>query len=219
MVSALLNARAAEISLGTVAVLPGNSVTLPLFVQNAPTNLSAFAVWLTNAPGFATPTASASPAQPNLTVFVDPRSNGVIRVTGLILSGPPITNGHVASLHYTAPVEITAGAYPVLVAGAVSPNPEFRSLVANELLTASGAGGLILVPGEPPRLIDLIRTNSTFQFAFDGTWGTNQTVLATTNFTDWSAIGSATMIAPGRFQFTDPDADQFPFRFYRLKIP
>jgi hypothetical protein len=36
---------------------------------------------------------------------------------------------------------------------------------------------------------------------------------------DWFVLGTATMIAPGQFRFTDANADQFSARFYRVKVP
>ena len=41
-------------------------------------------------------------------------------------------------------------------------------------------------------------------------------ILASTDLKAWTAIGTVAVGASGRFTFADPDASQFPSRFYRL---
>jgi hypothetical protein len=41
------------------------------------------------------------------------------------------------------------------------------------------------------------------------------TILATTNFIQWTDIGTATSDSGGHFNFTDTNASQFRYRFYR----
>jgi len=65
--------------------------------------------------------------------------------------------------------------------------------------------------------------NGAFQFSFTGVSGTVFTVLAATNVStsinDWTALGSATEISPGHFQFIDQQAPGNPQRFYRVRTP
>jgi len=48
-------------------------------------------------------------------------------------------------------------------------------------------------------------------------------VLATTDLsqpvTNWTALGGVMQIAPGQFQFTDPQATNYPQRFYSVRSP
>ena len=64
-------------------------------------------------------------------------------------------------------------------------------------------------------------TDGSFQFAFTNNPGALFSVLATTNpalpVSDWTALGGATEISPGQFQFTDPSAPNQPRRFYRVR--
>ncbi|HEY9173433.1 MAG TPA: kelch repeat-containing protein [Verrucomicrobiae bacterium] len=66
-------------------------------------------------------------------------------------------------------------------------------------------------------------TNGTFQFSFTNSVGALFGVLATTNPalppSNWTALGGVTELAPGQFQFSDPQAANFPQRFYRLRSP
>jgi N-acetylneuraminic acid mutarotase len=66
-----------------------------------------------------------------------------------------------------------------------------------------------------------ILTNGAFQFEFTNATGVGFNVFASTNvsqpLSNWTALGSATAIAPGQFQFTDPMATNSPQRFYRVK--
>ena len=66
-------------------------------------------------------------------------------------------------------------------------------------------------------------TNGACQFCFTNTVGALFGVLATTNpalpLSDWTALGGVTEVAPGQFQFTDPQATSTVCRFYRLRAP
>lgn len=65
--------------------------------------------------------------------------------------------------------------------------------------------------------------NGSFQFGFTNLSGGTFTALATTNPTlpssNWTVLGPATEIAPGRYQFTDPSETNFPWRFYQIRSP
>jgi uncharacterized delta-60 repeat protein len=62
-----------------------------------------------------------------------------------------------------------------------------------------------------------------FRFAFTNNVGALFGVLATTNLslplTNWTALGGVIEIAPGQFQFTDPQWTNYPVRCYRLRSP
>jgi hypothetical protein len=65
--------------------------------------------------------------------------------------------------------------------------------------------------------------NGNVQFGFTNLSGPNYSVLATTNaavpLNTWSNLGPAVEAPPGTFQFTDPQATNFPQRYYRVKSP
>jgi len=60
-----------------------------------------------------------------------------------------------------------------------------------------------------------------FQFAYTNTTGSAQgsSVYASTNLIDWAPIGSAMLIAPGLYQFTDTTTTNYSHRFYQLRSP
>ena len=66
-------------------------------------------------------------------------------------------------------------------------------------------------------------TNGSFQFTFADSVGAMFGVLASTNpalpLSNWTALGGVTEVAPGQFQFTDPQATNIACRFYRLRAP
>jgi hypothetical protein len=45
----------------------------------------------------------------------------------------------------------------------------------------------------------------------------NGSIYASTNLTNWAAIGAATQILSGLYQFTDLAATNYPIRYYRLR--
>jgi hypothetical protein len=61
------------------------------------------------------------------------------------------------------------------------------------------------------------------QFGFTNYSGMTYTVLAGTNVAAplnmWSNLGPALEAPPGTFQFTDPQATNYPRRFYRMQGP
>lgn len=65
--------------------------------------------------------------------------------------------------------------------------------------------------------------NGSFQFSFTNISGASFTALGTTNISlglsNWNVLGTATEVSPGQFQFTDPQATNFPRRFYILRSP
>jgi hypothetical protein len=64
--------------------------------------------------------------------------------------------------------------------------------------------------------------NGPFQFSFTNSVGALFGVQVTTNLarsTAWTLLSGVTEIAPGQFQFTDPQATNRPQRFYRLRSP
>jgi large repetitive protein len=87
------------------------------------------------------------------------------------------------------------------------------------------AGTLVNINVSVPAAITLTGTrrltNGTFQFSFTNTVGAMFGVLATTNpvlpLSNWTTLGGVTEVAPGQFQFTDPQATNMPVRFFRVR--
>jgi hypothetical protein len=72
----------------------------------------------------------------------------------------------------------------------------------------------------PTRLSNLVRlSDGRFQFDYTNGSAVAGTIYASTNLSSWSAIGSATQIAPGQYRFTDAAATNFTRRFYQLRTP
>lgn len=74
----------------------------------------------------------------------------------------------------------------------------------------------------PPsfRLTNLSRLpEGRFQFSYTNTSSATPMVYASSNLIDWLAIGAATQVAPGYYQFTDAASTNLPRRFYELRGP
>lgn len=65
--------------------------------------------------------------------------------------------------------------------------------------------------------------DGTFQLVYTNIpYGTNTVLTSpdmTVPLTNWTALGSGTEVSPGQFQFIDPQATNFPQRFYRISSP
>jgi N-acetylneuraminic acid mutarotase len=83
----------------------------------------------------------------------------------------------------------------------------------------------ITVPVPAMTMLANARTlaNGGFEFTFTNNPGAVLDVLASTNLSlpmsNWTALGGVTEIAPGQFQFDDPQAPNSAQRFYRLATP
>jgi uncharacterized delta-60 repeat protein len=83
---------------------------------------------------------------------------------------------------------------------------------------------LLVVSPAPSTLTGAKRlSDATFQFTFVNSPGAPFSVLTTTNATlplsAWTVLDGVTEIAPGQFQFTDPQATNYTQRFYLVRSP
>ncbi len=82
-----------------------------------------------------------------------------------------------------------------------------------------------LIPAAAPgfQLGNLSENSGGFHLSFTNVPGTHFTLLSATNVllavSNWTVVGSFTETPPGQFQFTDPQATNFPRRFYRVRSP
>jgi hypothetical protein len=92
-------------------------------------------------------------------------------------------------------------------------------------IPSTGVVVSVAVPAPAPVILTNIQrlTNGAFQFAFTNTPGALFGVLATTNpalpLSNWTGLGVPVEIAPGQFQFTDPQAVSSAQRFYSVRVP
>ena len=101
----------------------------------------------------------------------------------------------------------------VLVVGG---SGEANVLSSAELYDPAPGTATTIVLSNPAALPD-----GAFQFGFTNTSGVSFSALTTTNLalplTNWTLLGNVTEIAHGQFQFTDPEALNYPQRFYRIR--
>jgi hypothetical protein len=76
-----------------------------------------------------------------------------------------------------------------------------------------------VTPPAPPLLTHLSFSNGAFRFEFTNGSAQTYSVYASPNLADWIAVGAASPVAPGLYQFTDLDATNAPQRFYQLRAP
>ena len=87
------------------------------------------------------------------------------------------------------------------------------------------ADNMVVTPAPPTIVLAnaVMPVRGAFQFDFTNAPGASFTVLAapdpTLPIAGWTALGSATEISPGQYQFTDLQATNHPQRFYRVSSP
>jgi len=94
--------------------------------------------------------------------------------------------------------------------------------VATSSLSVSNFVVLAMLP--PISLMNpVLSASGTFQFGFTNISGSTNLVLVspslTLALTNWTALGSATEISSGHFQFIDTQATNSTIRFYRVRLP
>jgi hypothetical protein len=98
------------------------------------------------------------------------------------------------------------------------------TLISAALDGVSGGASLTVIdPVTSPQLLSASMANGVFQFVFTNAPGAVFTIWSTTNLglpvTQWSSLGPPAEIAPGQYQFSDPQATNYPQQFYRLSHP
>jgi hypothetical protein len=199
-------------------------------LSNVGTNhISAFALYLTNSSSVGLPSVVPGADQTNLTCFVDDFDDGIYCVTGFILSGSSISNGHSATLLYSISNGVAAGNYPISFTAApplnapTGPNPEGRALVTSSLISGTATGGVISVvtsPATSPVITGIVpQPGRVFLLQFNGETGFSYTVEASTNLFTWQPLTNIQAGENGFFSLMDTAATNYPHRFYRLKNP
>src|SRR5439155_26336311 len=91
---------------------------------------------------------------------------------------------------------------------------------ASDTLFASSSGGLLASPGV---VTGVMMPDLSLSILFTNTIGLSFTVLGTPDpslaFSNWAALGSASEVSPGSFQFADVTALSRAQRFYRVRSP
>jgi len=148
----------------------------------------------------------------------------------ILMAGGWSTFGHIPSPAttelYDVPAATWAPAAPLNFVRAYHTTtllPDSRVLVVGGL----GDGNIsatteLYLEVAPLRLTDPgILSNGAFQFGFTNTPGLKFGVFASSNLSqilsNWTSLGDATEISPGVFQFTDPQATNYPRRLYRVR--
>ena len=102
------------------------------------------------------------------------------------------------------------------------PGPALATVFVNGIPSASRVLNIpIPVPVNTTiTSVDLL-TNGVIQFAFTNTIGAPLTVASTTNLavfsTNWLPLGGVVEVAPGQFQFNDPQPANQALNFYRIQ--
>jgi hypothetical protein len=96
---------------------------------------------------------------------------------------------------------------------------------ATNALSGSLASGWVLtlttVPSLPQPILTnaIINTSGKFQFGFDGVSTSSYSVFVSTNLANWNALGTASQISAGKFQFIDVQPPTNAVRYYRVHSP
>jgi hypothetical protein len=98
--------------------------------------------------------------------------------------------------------------------------------VTNAFGGVATASRIVFVTSPPPSptlISSATLPGGSFQFSFTNATPINFTVLASTNMalptSNWTVLGSATVISSGVYQFTDAQATNLPRRFYQVRSP
>jgi uncharacterized lipoprotein YddW (UPF0748 family) len=138
------------------------------------------------------------------------------------VSGPVSRTNYTDGTGFYALIDLPPGSY--IVTASKTNYPAAWAAVNVAIGQATGnmyEQDLVLGASAPPIITGCsLLVSGEFQLQFNGATGTNYCVLASTNLalplSNWTVLGGVTENSPGQFQFTDPQATNFPARFYRV---
>jgi cytochrome c553 len=167
--------------------------------------VAALAAWINSLPG--TPALAPPVITPNGGSYI-----GSVSVT----LAPPATN---ASLYYTLDGSLPttnsflyAGAFNLFSNATVSANA-FEAGYYNSV-----AASAVFQVQPLYFTAESFLASRQFQLSFSGVTGSNYVLQATTNFVNWTPIAT-NLALTNVFNLVDPNASNYPFRFYRVQQP
>jgi len=242
------NARAqVNIPVGTLA--PGETVTITFDVTIAnpvPAGISAITNQTTAAGANFTTVNSDNPkttplGDPTITPLVVPPTVLTLAASNLFALGATLngsviaatdpaayffqfdttTNYTTANATNTLPVSTNTVVVSNALSGLSPATLYFFRLVGTNSAGTNFGASLNFTTLALPFFTQLLQVSNTgpFQGTFNGGGGSNFSVYASTNLSNWAFLGPATNIASNLFQFADPAASNLTRRFYQLRTP
>jgi hypothetical protein len=116
------------------------------------------------------------------------------------------------SLVTSATTDSAAGSYPIVAAAGTLASVNYNFVFVNGALTVTGSA---ITPAEPVSLA--LQPQAAGGMKVNLSSGANQTCVieASTDLVHWTAISTNSTDAAGQSTFVDPDAKNYPARFYR----
>ena len=132
-------------------------------------------------------------------------------------SGNPTTNTFPPTVSFTTNLTVVAGEKIAFLSGTGNDGYYYNVIGTEATIDFT-------VPGSVPVAFTLTNPtklpNGSFQFGFSNTSGAAFTVFGTTDptlpFSSWTALGDASEVSSGKFQFTDSQTASNVKRFYRV---
>ena len=183
------------------------SLAVPVFVtSNAPPTIT-----------ITTPTNGASFVAPVEVIIQAVASDSDGSVTNVQFFDGDASLGNVSASPYNLSVSLAAGAHTLI------------AVASDNLGAATTASVTVNVTSNPPPAATAIiisgatrLSDSAFEISFTNAPGASFSVFSATNpalpSSDWTYVGNAVELAPGRFQFTDATPSS-PQQFYRVRTP
>jgi len=196
-----------KLSVGSVSGYPGLTATVPIFFKassnNSPSVVALQADISFNPALLSSGPATAGPALGNRVLDSNEPQPGVRRILIYSLNNAPLTNGIVARIPFTV-----APGIHVSTAGLLLSNVVMAAATALPVTSTNAAGAVIISPV-------FVRDDGDVSFFFAVTPDQSYLIQASTTLTNWVTL--STNSSAGSFiDFTDTDAHNFPYRFYRI---
>jgi hypothetical protein len=210
--SACVAAGAAELRLGQATVLPGAVVSVPVTCAGASGAVGAQFEVSFNPSVVSLVSISAGEGLEGHVVDQEQFAPGQWRVLVYSTTNGPIAPGAVVWLSFSVPTNAPDGVVPLAMMNAI-----VARVAGQRVQPLAQVDGALMVRSEGSFLSLTLGSPGQMQMQFQGLEGRPYAFEASTNLTDWVALGTNTVVG-GTISLVETNMTAWPQRFYRARL-
>jgi hypothetical protein len=202
-----------QLSVGNVTAPTGSTISVPASLSSDTNIVAAQYDVLFNSTALNSSDSTPGNVQPNHSVSSSLVSPTARRVVLYSSANAALTNGVLANLIFSVATNAPLGVTSLTLTNVI-----FSNAQGNRVQPVTLVPGLITI-SPAPGIFDsvVLSTNGVVQFQITGTPNISYIIQASANLQQWTDASTNIAIG-GIINFVDPQANQFRYRFYRVKL-